>query len=94
MSKRQHHQKRCPDCNEWFDASLDICNHCGFEHRKKIKKELQKRRDLSDFSVPIWQVHPNDPIWLQIVKRPIQVVQLILYAIVAFFIYLSTACAH
>ena len=88
------HQKRCANCGKWTDGSLNNCTFCGFEHDQRYKQEVRKREERGDPRVPIIQVNENDPLWLKIIKRPVQLIQLILYAIIAFLVYLSTAFAH
>lgn len=88
------HLKRCSSCNQWTDGDLKACEHCGHEHNKAYKEALHKRRQAEDIHIPVWRTKPEDPVWLKVVKRPVQAVQLALYGIVAFLIYLSTAFAH
>lgn len=88
------HLKRCAQCGKWTDGSLEYCAFCGYEHDREYKKEVKKRRDRGDLRIPILRINPSDPTWLKVLKRPVQVVQLVLYAIIAFLVYLSTAFAH
>lgn len=67
---------------------------CGFEHDKKAEEERRLRAEKGDHRVPIIAVNPDDSAWIKILKRPIQLVQLVLYAIVAFLVYLTTVFAH
>jgi len=92
--KVDDHLKRCKNCREWTNGKLDHCTFCGAELDAEYKKEIQKRIDLGDPKVPLLQVHDHDPVWLKLVKRPIQVAQLIFYAIIAFLVYLTTTFAH
>ena len=92
--KVDSHLKRCKNCGKWTDGKLDHCNHCDHELDVEYKKEVQKRMDLGDPKLPIIQVRDHDPFWLKIAKRPIQEAQLILYAIMAFLVYLTTTFAH
>ena len=94
MSDQGFNLKRCPSCDSWTNSKLDSCESCGFEIHAERRKEIAKRRKAEDLHVPIWRIKPNDPVWLKIIKRPIQIVQLLLYTIVGFFIYLSTSLAH
>ncbi|MEQ9186890.1 MAG: hypothetical protein RLP15_04090 [Cryomorphaceae bacterium] len=88
------HLKRCAQCENWTDGSLTHCTFCGHEHDQQYKAEIKKREDQGDPRVPIIQVRNEDPLWLKVFKRPVQIVQLILYAIVAFLVYLTTVFAH
>lgn len=88
------HLKRCKACGKWTDGTLSFCTFCGYEHDREYKKEVQKRKDAEESRIPILRIHDSDPTWLKILKRPIQMVQLVLYAIIAFLVYLSTAFAH
>jgi len=94
MTDTSMHVKRCPECDEWTDAKLDNCTHCGFPIHEARRSEIKKRRQVDDIHIPIWRINKDDPFWLKIFKRPVQLVQLALYLIVAFFIYLATAFAH
>ncbi|MEZ4722820.1 MAG: hypothetical protein R2813_13185 [Flavobacteriales bacterium] len=86
--------KRCSHCGQWAEGKPKVCPSCGNEFDKSYKKEIEERRKADDIHIPLWRIKPEDPIWLKIAKRPIQLVQLLFYSIVAFFIYLSTAFAH
>jgi len=88
------HLKRCKQCNKWTDGDLAFCSYCGFEHNLEANKEKEERKKKGDIDVPILRIHDTDPTWLKVVKRPFQVIQLVLYAIIGFLIYLSTAFAH
>ena len=88
------HVKKCQACGIYTDAKIENCAHCGHLIHETRRKELKKRGAVEDIHIPIWRINKEDPIWLQILKRPIQLVQLMLYGIVAFFIYLATAFAH
>ena len=88
------HLRGCPKCQSWMDAEIETCPTCGFELLKERRAEIKKRQEVDDLHIPIWRINISDPLWLKIVKRPIQIVQLLLYAIVGFFIYLSTSLAH
>lgn len=91
MSK---HLKRCKSCSKWTDGASEFCLYCGFEHDKVANEERQARAEKGDHRVPIIQVYPNDKTWVKILKRPVQLVQLILYGIIAFLVYLTTVFAH
>lgn len=91
MSK---HLKRCSSCGKWTDGAMHQCLFCGEEHDKQYKEERRIRSEKGDHRVPILMIHPEDKLWLKIVKRPIQLVQLVLYAIIAFLVYLTTVFAH
>jgi len=88
------HLKRCPSCDQWTNSKLEQCESCGFEIHAARRAEVNKRREVDDIHIPIWRIKETDPTWLKAVKRPIQIVQLLLYTIVGFFIYLSTSLAH
>ncbi len=88
------HLKRCTYCEQWTDGAKEYCEHCGHEHDKQHKEEVKKRTERGDPRLPIIQVQSHDPIWLKILKRPVQVAQLILYAFIAFLVYLTTVFAH
>ncbi len=95
MKKEQNtHLKRCKECNQWTDGTSAICECCGHDHNKVYREEVAKRKLNGDLTVPVLKIKESDPLWLKIVKKPIQVFQLILYAIIGFLIYLSTAFAH
>lgn len=89
-----NHQKRCKNCNHWFNGIEKTCPKCGEEHNKKYRQEIENRKLNGDLTVPVWKIHDNDPLWLIVIKKPVQVIQLMLYAIIAFLVYLSTAFAH
>lgn len=88
------HLKRCKHCTEWTDGSLDACTHCGHELDKEYKAEVQKRLELGDPRMPVIRVREGDPLWLKALKRPVQLVQLVLYGIIALLVYLTTVFAH
>ncbi|MDP4662388.1 MAG: hypothetical protein NWS74_01890 [Salibacteraceae bacterium] len=88
------HLKRCKECNRWTDGKSAICAYCGHDHDKVYREEVEKRKLNGDVSVPVLKINESDALWLKIVKKPIQVFQLILYALIGFLIYLSTAFAH
>lgn len=92
--KSSTHLKRCKECNRWTDGSEKICVYCGHDHNKIHREEVKKRKENGDLTVPVLRVNESDPLWLKIAKRPVQLVQLILYGIIAFLVYLSTAFAH
>ena len=88
------HLKRCAYCEKWTVGAQEFCTYCGHEHDKQYKEEIKKRIERGDPRVPIIKVNDEDPFWVKIWKRPVQVVQLVLYAIVAFLVYLTTVFAH
>lgn len=94
MASHQNHLKRCADCNQWTDGSLDKCSHCGAQLDKKYKEEIKRREEMGDPRLPIIQIDKSDPIWIKVIKRPIQLVQIVVYAIIAFLVYLTTVFAH
>jgi len=94
MAKRQNHQRRCKECGHWHEASLKHCPECGAEQNKEVRAEVKKRLQVEDISVPVWRISPDDPLLMKIVKKPVQILQLILWAIIGFLVYLSTAFAH
>lgn len=93
MAKKLH-LKRCKSCNQWTDGGKPNCEHCGSELNKVEKEEIRKRKQIDDIHVPVWRTNADDPTWLKVLKVPVQMVQLVLYGIVAFLIYLSTVFAH
>lgn len=92
--KADSHIKKCKQCGEWTDGNRNTCSFCGTELDSQYKKEIQRRIDLGDPTVPLIQVNDDDPLWMKIAKRPIQVAQLIFYAVLAFLVYLTTIFAH
>lgn len=94
MASNPIHEKRCPSCGQWTDGHQSLCTHCGYDHKEEQRTAFKRRREVDDLHIPIWRSEPSDPWWLTIAKRPVQLVQLVLYGIVAFLIYLGTAFAH
>jgi hypothetical protein len=92
--KSSTHLKRCKECNRWTDGTEKICAYCGHDHNRVYREEIQKRKLNGDLSVPLLKINETDPLWLKIIKKPIQVIQLVLYGCIAFLVYLSTAFAH
>lgn len=89
-----NHLKRCEHCNAWTDGNKTHCEHCRGELNEVYKREVKAREDQGDPRLPIIQIKANDPTWVKIAKRPIQLVQLVAYAIIAFLVYLTTIFAH
>jgi primosomal protein N' len=94
MKGTSSHQKRCHYCGNWTDGALEHCSYCGHEHDRAYKEEIKKRMERGDPRIPIIKVNKDDALWVKIIKRPVQVFQLIVYAIVAFLVYLTTVFAH
>lgn len=93
-TKKNLHLKRCPKCENWSDVKTELCPKCGFELLKQKRAEIDKRMKTDDIRIPIWRTTKDDSFWLLLIKRPVQFVQLILYSIVGFLVYLSTSFAH
>lgn len=86
--------RKCPKCSEWTEGNEPVCLKCGHDFKQAHQVEIQKRLNTDDLHIPVWRIKPQDGVWLRILKRPVQVIQLMLYAVISFLVYLSTAFAH
>ncbi len=85
------HEKKCPNCAKWTNATNGTCDHSGTNINAQEEQEQQERLDNApEFKFPLMKIYPTDPWYIVFGKRIIHVGQLIYFGTIAFIVWFAT----
>jgi hypothetical protein len=93
--------KKCPNCGEWSDWNqnpTDRCEHCGsildpVAVARQEAREERRQEEADRFTVKFIEINPDDPWYLQIIKRMGLGIQIAFVSIVSFILWLIAILA-
>jgi hypothetical protein len=91
------HQKKCPACGHWNEGDLKNCASCGglMDKNELIKEERKKKGLYQEMKKheKMFEVFPDDPVWLKIIKHIVAPIYWAFMAVLGFFMWFIATMA-
>lgn len=87
-------QIKCPHCGYWTDTDDGRCDICNSQLIDFHDEERRKRVETEKNSLPIIEIHEDDPGITRLWKRPVQIAQLIFFSIISVIAAIASSTVH